>query len=175
MEAKEYTTIDRAAQQWPSGPWDKEPDKAQWQDEETGLPCLAVRHPSSGHWCGYVGVAEGHPAFKQGYNDVMFGDEYPDVHGGLTFADMCSPGEDESKGVCHTPALGEPDHVWWFGFDCAHSEDYSPRDQHYSDTRGYPFTTGGYSKYRTLDYVKWQCRKLAKQLFSNDQVREPPK
>jgi hypothetical protein len=37
-----WTTIDKSS--WGNGPWQTEPDKAQWQDEETGLPCLAVRN-----------------------------------------------------------------------------------------------------------------------------------
>jgi len=61
---------------WGDGPWVEEPDKMQWQDERTRLPCLIVRGPS-GALCGYVGVSEGHPCFEKFY-------EYPEVkvHGG---------------------------------------------------------------------------------------------
>ena len=41
MQRIEYRTIDKS--QWGEGPWQDEPDKIQWQDEETGLPCLIVR------------------------------------------------------------------------------------------------------------------------------------
>jgi len=159
METKTYTTIDRAALGWPSGPWDDEPDKKQWPDAETGLPCLAVRHPRSGHWCGYVGVAEGHLWYGKDYNEVDAA-----AHGELTFAGNCQPSEDESRGVCHLPDPGEPDHVWWFGFDCAHSGDYSPKDKKYEAKHGYPFTIMDDEEYRTLAYVQQQCAQLAAQV-----------
>jgi hypothetical protein len=157
METKSYTTIDRKAQGWPSGPWDDEPDKMQWPDPATGLPCLAVRHPSSGHWCGYVGVPEAHPWHGKGYNDTMD----VEVHWELTFAASCQPGSDESKGVCHVPAPGEPSHVWWFGFDCAHLLDFSPRDRKLEIELGYPFQINAD---RSLAYVQQECASLAAQL-----------
>lgn len=159
METREYTTIDRVAKGWPSGEWDGEPDKVQWQDSATGMPCIAKRHPSSGHWCGYVGVAPGHPLYEQDYEkpDV-------DVHGGLTYSDACQPNTDESTGICHVPAEGEPDHVWWFGFDCAHSGDFGPSQLKDSQERGYPFTLQPDDTYATLPYVKNQCASLARQL-----------
>lgn len=157
----EYTTIDRS--KWPSGEWDGEPDKVQWKHEATGLPCLAVRHPRSGHWCGYVGVAEGHPLFGKEYDSEEV-NIY--THWGLTFADACSPSETESTGICHIPQPGEPDHVWWFGFDCAHHGDYSPQDAVYARDRGYPFTIGGDSTYKTLEFVNQECQKLADQLHA---------
>lgn len=82
METKEWRTIDKVT--WGRGPWDDEPDKKQWLDEATGLPCLAVRASALGHWCGYVGVPVGHPAYGKGYADLDV-----TVHGGLTFADRC--------------------------------------------------------------------------------------
>lgn len=57
---------------WGDGPWQQEPDRAEWTHR--GLPCLAV-------------------------------------HGGLTYSDRCH------DDICHVPAPGEPDDVWWFGFD----------------------------------------------------------
>jgi len=85
MKTIEYTTIDRAALKWPSGPWDGEPDKKQWQDPKTGMACLAVRHPHSGHWCGYVGVEPSYKMYQEEYNNYYD----IDVHGGLTFSE-CS-------------------------------------------------------------------------------------
>lgn len=151
METIEYRTIDKS--DWMRGPWDDEPDKRQWQDAETGLPCLIVRGPS-GALCGYVGVAPGHPAHGQDYDHVDV-----DAHGGLTFWHGCSGGE-ESRGICHKPADGEPDHVWWLGFDCAHSGDISP---------GY---AGKYrrvwheDRYRDIAYVEAEVASLAKQLHA---------
>ena len=161
METKRYTTIDRTALGWPSGEWDGEPDKVQWPDAATGLPCLAVRHPRRGNWCGYVGLPPEHPLYGKDYSDeaVSF-----DVHGGMTFADQCRPGGDESHGVCHVPGPGEPDHVWWFGFDCAHSCDCSPDDVKLANERGYPFTLHGDEIYRSLSYVHVECTRLAEQV-----------
>ena len=161
MEAKTYTTIDRAALGWPAGPWDGEPDKVQWPDKATGLPCLAVRNRSAGHWCGYVGLPPEHPMYGKGYSDDGV-DFY--VHGGLTFADKCQPGESEAQGICHTPGPGQSDHVWWLGFDCAHAWDFSPQDVKYEAERGYPFTIMSDQHYRTLAYVQQQCSELAAQV-----------
>lgn len=58
MKHLQYTTIDKST--WPRGPWDDEPDKVQWEDAATELPCLIVRN-GLGALCGYVGVPEGHP------------------------------------------------------------------------------------------------------------------
>lgn len=157
METKTYKTIDR--KDWPSGEWDKEPDKIQWQNEATGLPCLAVRHPSLGHWCGYVGVQRGHPDHTKDYDDVN-----ADVHGGLTFAGACNPKEDEATAICHVPDPGEPKDVWWFGFDCAHHQDASPgmtKVMRQVGIADHPFPG---ESYKTLDYVKNECAELAVQL-----------
>jgi hypothetical protein len=81
MENLEYRTIDKSA--WGRGPWQSEPDKMQFTDEATGLPCLIVRGPS-GALCGYVGVGKSHPYFEKDYDDCGVS-----VHGGLTFARFC--------------------------------------------------------------------------------------
>lgn len=91
MKTMQWTTIDREFNEWPSGPWDDEPDKVQWQDEATGLPCLAVRSQHSGHWCGYVGVSAAHPAFEKSYDDVTVS-----IHGGLTFSAKCTDHSQEA-------------------------------------------------------------------------------
>lgn len=166
METKEYRTIDREALGWPSGEWDSEPDKIQWPDEETGLPCLAVRNHRAGYWCGYVGVDESHPFYGKDYSndDVRQADgELVDVHGGLTFSDKCHPGETEGQGICHVASPGEPDHVWWFGFDCAHLGDCSPYDMTEQGRRW----RDPMSDYRSLEYVKGECRHLARQLAAH--------
>lgn len=67
MKTIEYRTIDKSS--WPRGPWDAEPDKRQWQDEATGLPCLIVRVDHSGHLCGYVGVPPKHPLYEVSYSE----------------------------------------------------------------------------------------------------------
>lgn len=157
METIEYRTIDKST--WGVGPWQTEPDKVQFPDPETGMPCLIVRVGHTGHLCGYVGVTEGHPYYKKdGYDhDVS-------VHGGITFTSMCVPSEDEGHGICHVPGHGEPDHVWWLGFDCAHYLDFAPA---MAVTLGklpgdHSWMEGDI--YRTVDYVKSEIASLAKQL-----------
>jgi len=154
MQYREYITKDKS--DWPRGEWDNEPDKVQFQDEATGLPCLIVRGPS-GALCGYVGVSEGHRLFGIDYSDAAREDgECLDVHWGLTFSDHCHPSADESKGICHLPDDGEPDHVWWFGFDCAHSGDFCPdRRFNWRDSD---------ETYRNRAYVENEIRGLAAQL-----------
>lgn len=192
MQTIEYRHADKST--WGRGPWLTEPDKKQWQDQATGVPCLAVRN-HSGAWCGYVGVPPGHPAHGKDYDSVDV-----EVHGGLTFADKCADASPDSwarlqkrlrdavsearqypKGdaaqliqrctaagqdydtfveyvrahhICHLPEPGEPDDVWWFGFDCAHFGDCSPAyDNLLRD-----------GEYRTLEYVEHEVGALARQL-----------
>lgn len=160
-----YTTIDKS--DWGDGPWQDEPDKVQWKDEATGLPCLAKRDERLGHLCGYVGVGPGHAAYEKDYDAVydLFPswdhDGYLEVHGGLTYAAHCQHG-DEAEAICHVPDPGEPDDVWWLGFDCAHSGDLSPYSLVSDREAGYGPIAG--ETYRTLDYVRAQCAKLARQL-----------
>lgn len=103
---------------WPVGPWDDEPDKVQWPDESTGLPCLAVRN-RMGAWCGYVGLPPGHPFREMEYDDIPV-----EVHGGLTFG----PAEcmEDERLVCHVTHDPEEEDVRWIGFDCLHIGDTAP-------------------------------------------------
>lgn len=157
-----FDTISKAG--WPDGPWKTEPDRIQWRDEATGLPCLIIRN-SFGVLCGYVGVSKNHPLFEKEYDDADV-----EVHGGLTFSGHCSPNK---EGVCHIVEDGEDDNVWWLGFDCAHYMDYVP---------GMPailWLVGrraglGNSEYRDIPYVKAECQSLAQQLIKDYDGRRNP-
>lgn len=145
-EEKIDWTVDRT--EFPRGPWDEEPDYFFFRHE--GTPCLVVRNSVLGHLCGYAGVYPDHELFGKNYMDLYDGDgTYPEVHGGLTYSDKCHPP------VCHVPDPGEQE-VWWFGFDCAHAGDFSPK--------GYD-VLGDYL-YRDFEYVKGHCRALADWLTS---------
>jgi hypothetical protein len=155
----EYTFIDKT--DWGDGPWQTEPDKLQWIDEATGLDCLLVRTPMSGHLCGYVGVPEDHPLFGEGYSDV---DLDIDVHGDLTFAGLCREGAEET-GICHVPQPGRPDRIWWFGFDAAHAWDVRPEAAALLARYGIAaFPDDPSATYRTVSYMQAECTRLAAQL-----------
>lgn len=134
MQCLDTTWLDKAA--WGDGPWQDEPDKQQFPDQTTGLPCLLLRKEDMGHWCGYVGVAPGHPLYGVPYNRCArraapclelycahSPDAVLDVHGGITFAGAC---QEDPHGICHVPDPGEDAHVWWFGFDACHAGDLAP-------------------------------------------------
>lgn len=166
--ALEYRTVDKSG--WPRGPWDDEPDKAQWRDQATGLPCLIHRGPS-GALCGYVGVAADHPWHGHDYrDDRLFAVE---VHGGLTFSDGCQHGDDPSTGICHVPEPGEPDDVWWFGFDCAHFGDMSGMAWRTSDPESsflHSIALSDGYRYRDVAYVRSECARLAAQIAAAAEV-----
>jgi hypothetical protein len=126
---------------WTRGEWDSEPDRVDFI--HAGFSCFILRN-HGGAWCGYVGVPSTHPSYGKDYNDVNV-----DVHGGLTYADKCSPP------ICHIPEPGMSDDVWWLGFDTAHYMDVTP-------SRDYTFHDDG--EYRNVEYVTNETKYLAEQL-----------
>lgn len=135
---------------WPEGPWDAEPDKVVWREPELPYPLMVVRN-NFGALCGYVGIPPEHPLHGVTYQEV---ESRFEVHGGLTFSSDCDP-----RGrICHVPREGESDHVWWFGFDCAHFGDDSP---------GMVYHRNGH--YRDLGYVRLEVMSLARQLLDIQQ------
>jgi len=159
-ELATWTTIPDKAARWGDGPWVDEPDKAQWVDEATGLVCLALRHRHWGQWCGYVGVPAGHPWHGVDADDDRV---WACAHGyRVNYAAGCQ--EDDSpveQRICHIPTPGEPDDVWWFGFDCGHAGDLSPFMKAALGAFGFPLDG---MEYRTLEYVQVECSALAAQL-----------
>lgn len=163
METKNWTHIDRS--EWLPGPWDDEPfDKMQYLHEVTGLPCLMKRN-ILGAWCGYVGVPEGHPWYEKSYAEL---DESVDVHGGLTYDGHCQEG-DEARTICHIVAPGEPDNVWWLGFDCAHWNDLMPTKKFQA---GWPLIA--HEVYRDVAYVQAEIDRLAQQVAAAATVAPIP-
>lgn len=104
--------------EWQPGPWQEEPDRVDF--EHAGFHCLILRNASGGHLCGYVGVQPGHPWHGEDFSAGSIDGEWPDVHGGITYSEECA------GNICHTPKPGEPEHLFWQGFDCAHLGDLSP-------------------------------------------------
>ena len=103
----------------------------------------------AGYRCGYVRIPPAHPWHGLDYDDVRtLEGQYPDVHGGLTFA---QPDTDCGKG-------GE-DNAWWLGFDCAHAGDAPdpslPGGEWSMGTRYFPGDV-----LRTTEYVQAECAAL---------------
>lgn len=177
MKTIEYARNSRINREdWPSGVWDDEPDKLQWEDKGTGLPCLILRN-RLGALCGYVGVSEGHRFYGAGYDDVRiegaeddWESSYPPAHGGLTYADRCQEGP-EGESICHIVEAGEDDNVWWLGFDCLHAGDTSPGMIASNRRAGLPDSiTSGYQRlevYRDIAYTKQNVEELAAWLAEN--------
>jgi len=172
---------------WGPGPWQEEPDRIEWRDEATKLPCLIVRQ-QSGVLCGYAAVLPGHPL-----HGVDYGARSPALKeawerrkstpiGTLAagpVAVLCAMTADDEAPrpefvfevhggltysgacqghVCHEPEPGESDAAWWFGFDCSHRDDLRPSSA---------FKYGGYGEdgvYRDVEYVRGEVTKLAAQL-----------
>lgn len=143
--------IDRTG--WDAGPWDDEPDRVDFTTN-VGLPGLILRN-RLGSLCGYVAVDAAHPLYETDYHKPDL-----DVHGGLTYSDKCQ----EDGPVCHTPAPGEPDDVWWFGFDCGHGMDISPAMDARERQMGFEPLRADWISYKTVDYVRTEVESLARQL-----------
>lgn len=148
------TWIDKSA--WGRGPWQDEPDRAEWRDEATGLSCLAIRHIHGGHWCGYVGIPPEHPWHDDPPEDLA------GAHGAITYTSPCFEGNgpDDPQRVCHVPRPGESDHVLWMGFDCAHACDYAP-------AWSLELSAWNQGIYRPLNYVRECCAAMAAEVAAS--------
>ena len=165
MPTLTYTTIDKSS--WGSGPWQTEPDKIQWTDKATGLPCIARRAGALGHWCGYVGVSSDHLLYEE--EDPNEKDQRLEVHGGITHTGKCQENVDEAIAICHKPEPGQSDNVWWFGFDCGHWQDLSPGHEARMKRRlGKDYEQPTSCNYRDLEFVKKECTNLAQQLKAQE-------
>jgi len=144
MEPSEQRFIDKST--WGPGPWQDEPDRLEWR--HAGLPCLIVRS-AAGALCGYVGAPQDHPFYGKHYaDDDALGNL--DAHGGITFAQP-----------------GEPEAVWWLGFDAAHASDYVPGIMaKLNNSELLPVT------YKDLRYMRSEVERLADQVRDAGRVDE---
>lgn len=108
-----------------------------------------------GHWCGYIRLKENHPWFGKESEDIT---EYPKVHGGLTWS------------RCYYPLGEENQKVWWIGFDCAHVEDTTPREELLYHRGVLPYTSHGY--YKDRQYVVEQIEGLVEQAQEAERNKE---
>jgi hypothetical protein len=155
MDETEFNDGPIGKAKWGAGPWQSEPDVIEWRSE--GLPCLIVRN-RMGALSGYVGVPEGHPFHGLTYGQV---EDVADlrVHGGLTYSQACA------GHICHVAQPGEPDAVWWLGFDCCHAGDLAPGMM--ATLRSIGSQGLGHrlaEPYRNVGYVRDEVENLAQQL-----------
>ena len=130
-----------------AGPWDSEPDRAEF--EHAGLPCLLKRHRSAGSWCGYVHVPPYNPALRDAYDEEGYAYWAFDVHGGVTF---------DGKMEMHGSEL------FVIGFDLNHSHDGAPGDLRWE--------TRLKGEYRTFEYAEAEVRSLAEQIAGYKPVEQ---
>jgi hypothetical protein len=102
----------------------------EWKTK-TGLVARVIQHPLLYHFCGYVGLDKGSGFYELDYAKI---ENRIDVHGGVTFT-----------GTFKDSAL------WWIGYDCAHSCDFSK------------YNPSGVK--RDLNFCVDECEYLAKQIF----------
>lgn len=151
MKTENAPLIDKSG--WGDGPWQTEPDRVEFR--HAGLPCLMVRHPVLGHFCGYAAVPPGHPLHGKSSKEEDLA--CVDVHGGINYAAPCD------GVICHVPEPGEPDNAWWFGFDCAHCFDITPGMFKTIGAERFAALFAD-SEYRDLAYVRRETKRLAEQL-----------
>lgn len=136
-----YGTLTQSKNEWPAGPWTKEPDR---YHRNIGDYEFLLNRSHLGALCGYVGVPSWHPWYQKHYDSVD-----ASVHGGLTYSGSCH------GVICHTG----PQEVWWLGFDCAHYMDQIPAMKSIMpDVANF-----GGSSYKDITYVRDQNLDLLRQ------------
>lgn len=129
-DESELQRVSRAL--WLPGPWDEEPDQVEFS--HAGLPCVLIRVPVQGSWCGYVAVPAGHQLFGVPIERLSLGHE---IGRPITWAEDHQPGDGERSvyGRTHrVPPGGPPGKpsrnagppLWWIGFDCSQNWDLTP-------------------------------------------------
>jgi hypothetical protein len=133
-------------------------------DEPTGILCVAQRN-DMGSWSAYVAVMPGHVWHGRSHN---YGDDDEenalppvpavDAHGGLSWS---GPGDFYR---CFRADRARFEGAWFIGFDFGHSWDIQPRMLKYDDELQYSSDMRKMSSYKTLEYVKKECARVAEQL-----------
>lgn len=137
-------TVDKSG--WPEGPWMNEPDVVLFRSKYD-YPCAVIRQPELGHLCGYICVPYDHPwaSCDQEVLDKIV------VHGGITWCSDRLPSQVDVPQLVENGFDPIDNHGTWLGFDCHHSGDLAPNDEHPN------------SQYRNIGFVLEQMAHLAKQ------------
>jgi hypothetical protein len=127
----------------------------EWQTK-AGLPAR-IAFTRCSFLCGYVAIDKSHPfhGVKSAWDE---GDYLEDeigklrVHGGLTWIDNNTPPDFENEGL------------WWFGFDCNHSDDLVWDGE--DDMNKFRRSLGFVGTFKDENYVMEECEKLAEQIVN---------
>ena len=142
---------------WGPGPWQQEPDRIEWRGKRP-LPLFdSTRRIWGSMWlCRGTGKP---PWYMMYYNEVP-----AEVHGGLTYGDMCRP---ESH-ICHTKTKDDFE-PYWLGFDTGHFGDLCPgANATYAHLGGGTLFPG---RYRDVGYVKAEIENLLEQALNAANIK----
>lgn len=119
--------------------WENEPNYLRFVDEETGYECHINRNLDMGYLFGYIFISNTNRLYNKNLDELGF----IKVHGGVTIIDFGKDKDGEDKQA--------------IGFDCCNPYDLIPTYHKYYENN--PKYT-----YKNIEYVKNECKKLAKQL-----------
>lgn len=124
-----------------------------------GYPCVVLFMPMAFR-TGYVGLPKTSKFYGKGFDDIPV-----DCHGGLTYGRNYLFGQDDKD-------------TWWIGFDCAHCYDgfdlekankYFGNDKEtqrvLSIMKDFHSMANAEHEFRTLDYVKKDCKHIVDQII----------
>ena len=126
--------------------------------EYKGFPCV-VLFQSLGFRTGYVGLPKEHKYYGKDYNEIDIS-----CHCGLTYGDYSLHGQDDKD-------------TYWIGFDCGHCCDGFDLDkmkEYFGESieskimREYHEMINKEHKFRTLEYVKENCKGIVDQLTQKE-------
>ena len=127
--------------------------------EYKGFPCV-VLFQSLGFRTGYVGLPKGHKYYGKEYDSIPV-----DCHCGLTYSDNSLHQQTDTD-------------IWWIGFDCGHccdGFDLEKLDEYFGNRienqimRDYHKMINEEHEFRTLEYVKENCKAIVDQLLAESE------
>lgn len=124
-----------------------------------GYPCVVLFQPLAFR-TGYVGLPKTSKYYKENYSCIPIS-----CHGGLTYGRNYLFGQNDEE-------------TWWIGFDCAHygdgydnkaAKEYYKNDKaamkQLQKLKDLHDMSNGYWEFRTLDYVKRDCKFIVDQII----------